>query len=86
MNPEWIDVSAFTDCRVISVCEEEPWAASTLTVDDVVLMPEGFPKTRFVLEQNGFCVHTVDISELLKAEGSVSCLTNLIDADIVVSE
>lgn len=85
-NPKWIDVSAFTDCRVISVCEEEPWAANTLTVDGVVLMPEGFPKTRFVLEQNGFCVHTVDISEFLKAEGSVSCLTNLIDADIVLSE
>jgi hypothetical protein len=35
--------------------------------------PASFPKTRALLEQRGFRVRTIDLSELQKAEAGVTC-------------
>jgi len=39
---------------LLDVAEEEPTAANALLVNDVVIIPDAFPKTRAVLEQQGF--------------------------------
>ena len=44
-----------------------------------LLMPEGFPETRRRLEQAGFIVRSVDVSELQKAEAGVTCMSILVD-------
>ena len=42
-------------------------------VNDVVIMPASFPKTRALLEEPGFRIQTVELSELQKAEAGVTC-------------
>jgi len=56
------------------------FAANSVVVGDVVVMPDGVP-TRVTrqLERWGFHVATVDVSELHKGGGSVRCMTLPLD-------
>jgi len=75
-NPEWVDLSAIKDpLHDLPVDASEPWGASVLYGDGHVVMPTGFPCTRRQLEQLGFPVHEIDLSELRKAEGGPTCLS-----------
>ncbi len=76
-NPAWVDISALQGAEIISLPVEEPWAANTLTVGGRVLLPAGFPRTRDLLAGRGHEVVTIDVSELQKAEGSLTCLSVL---------
>lgn len=75
VNPNWVDLSPFAEFNVITVAEDEPWAANTIRVRDTVCLHAGFPNTAQLLRELGFRVETVDISEFLKAEGGLSCLS-----------
>ncbi len=48
-------------------------AANALAVPDTVIFPAAFPKTRGRIEQRGFSVRFLDISELQKAESGLTC-------------
>ncbi|MEP7011330.1 MAG: dimethylargininase [Acidobacteriota bacterium] len=74
-NPAWVDISALQGVEIVPLPAEEPWAANTLTVDGVILLPAGFPRTRDLLARRGHEVVTIDVSELQKAEGSLTCLS-----------
>jgi dimethylargininase len=63
----------FADLRVIEVDPAEPHAANVLRIGDVLVMPASFPRTRQRLLDAGFQVVAVDVSELQKAEGAVTC-------------
>jgi dimethylargininase len=80
VNPEWLDASALAGHEIVPLPESEPWAANTLTIGDRVLLPAGFPRTRDLLAGRGLRVETVDVSELQKAEGSVTCLSVIFTA------
>ena len=43
-------------------------------------MPANFPETQRRIEAAGFAVSTVDVSELQKAEGAVTCCSVLFNA------
>lgn len=73
VNRSWIDAEQFRAFELIDVPDEEPSGANALLIDDVVLIPASFPKTRALLEKRGFCVQTIDVSELQKAEAGVTC-------------
>ena len=73
INPNWIDKSAFVNCELIDVDEEEPHAANALRVGRSVIYPSSFPRTMEILSQRGINVTPVDLSELQKAEGAVTC-------------
>ena len=73
VQPEWIDADVFADYRVIPVDPDEPHAANALRIGDSVIHPDCFPRTRARLEAAGVQVLTVDVSELQKAEGAVTC-------------
>ena len=77
INRAWIDAERFRGFKLLDVPDEEPAAANALLVNDVVIIAASFPKTRALLEQRGFCVRTMDLSELQKAEAGVTC-TSLI--------
>ena len=62
-----------TRFELLDVAEEEPTAANALLVNDVVIIHDAFPKTRTVLEQQGFRTRAIDLSELQKAEAGVTC-------------
>jgi dimethylargininase len=38
-----------------------------------VIFPAAFPETRSAIERQGLAVHAVEVSELQKAEGAVTC-------------
>ncbi len=75
VNPHWVDLSPFAEFNVITVAETEPWAANAIRVNQTVCLHAGFPETAALLRQLDFQVETVDVSELLKAEGGLSCLS-----------
>src|SRR5437763_8769227 len=73
INRSWIDAEQLRGFELIDVPDEEPAAAGALLIKDVVIIPASFPKTRALLEQRGFRVRTIDLSELQKAEAGVTC-------------
>lgn len=73
VNPEWIDAAAFGHVSVIEIDPGEPYAANGLFVGGRLIYPESFPRTRRRLEDSGISVEPVDVSELQKAEGAVTC-------------
>ena len=85
VNREWVDVKQFAGFELIDVPAEEPGAANALliesviervvedVVEGVVIIPSAFPRTIAMLEARGFTVRPVDVSELQKAEGGVTC-------------
>ena len=77
VNRSWIDSGPLSGFELLDVPEGESGAANALLLNDVVIMPASFPKTRALLEERGFRVRTIDVSELQKAEAGVTC-TSLI--------
>jgi len=62
-------------CEVIDVPAEEPGAADVLRIGNTVLIPAVFPRTARLLEESGFTVQPLDVSELQKAEAGVTCMS-----------
>jgi dimethylargininase len=77
VNRSWIDAESLSGFELLDVAEDEPAAANTLLLNDVVIMPASFPRTRDLLESRGHRVRPIDLSELQKAEAGVTC-TSLI--------
>jgi dimethylargininase len=74
VQPRWLlDGSAFAGYRQIEVDPSEAHAANALRVGRAIVYPDCFPRTRERLEAAGVEVCTVDVSELQKAEGAVTC-------------
>jgi dimethylargininase len=80
-NRGWVDIAPFRQFRVIDVPADEPRAADVLAIGDGVLMPSCFPGTRRLLEQRGFGVQALDVSELMKAEAAVTCMSIIFESD-----
>jgi len=73
LNPEWIESSAFSHFNLIKVDQREPHAANALLVGQSIIYPTSFPATRDKLLQRGITIEAVDVSEVQKAEGAVTC-------------
>jgi dimethylargininase len=80
INPAWIDREHFAAFDLIEVDPTEEHAANTLRIGDSVIYPSCFPRTQERLERAGIRVRAVDLSELQKAEGAVTCCS-LVFAD-----
>jgi dimethylargininase len=83
VNRSWIDAEPLSGFELLEVPEEEPAAANALLLNDVVIMPASFPRTRVMLEERGFRVRTIDVSELQKAEAGVTCTSLLFEDETV---
>jgi len=80
VNPAWVDASAFGHVAVMEVDPGEPYGANGLLVEGRLIYPESFPATRRRLEGAGVDVVPVDVSELQKAEGAVTCCSLVFSA------
>jgi dimethylargininase len=78
INPDWIDESAFRNCDLVAVDTDEPHAANALHVGAGLVYPSSFPRTLEKLGQRGFNVTPIDVSELQKAEGGVTCCSLIV--------
>lgn len=77
VNPAWVDVRAFEGAECLPVDPTEPFAANVLRVGGALVCAEAAPRTAARLRSRGFDVHTVDLSELAKAEAGVTCCSVL---------
>ena len=73
INPDWINRSVFRDCDLIDVDKKEAHAANALRVGRSVIYPSSFPRTMEKLVARGIALTPVNVSELQKAEGAVTC-------------
>lgn len=73
INSDWVQPSPFPNLRFIEVAPNEPFGANALMVENAVIYPSAFPETRRRLESAGIPVVAVDVSEISKAEGAVTC-------------
>lgn len=73
VNPKWVDKSRFAGMQFIEIDEGEPYAANGLLVDDQFIYPEAFPRTLSKIQKEGIKVICLDVSEIAKAEGAVTC-------------
>lgn len=73
LNPAWTDRAQFRDLDVIEIDPEEPFAANALAISGALVYPRAFVRTRESLEKRGYQVVPVELSELSKAEGAVTC-------------
>jgi dimethylargininase len=78
VNPEWIDPSLFRGLTCIEVDPEEPHAANTLRLGRRVLCAASAPRTAARLDARGIETLAVDVSELAKAEGALTCCSVIV--------
>ena len=68
-NPE------FGKYNILEIQEDEAYAANCIWVNDKVLIPSGYPKTRQSIIDAGYDIIVVDVSEFRKLDGGLSCLS-----------
>jgi dimethylargininase len=79
LNSRWVDPRPFGARQLIEVAGTEPGAANGLLVGDMLVYPTNFPATRRRLEERNVRVRLVDVSEIQKAEGAVTCCSLVFD-------
>jgi len=79
LNPAWVDASLFAEFERVEVYPGEDWAGHALAVGGSVVYPRAFPRTRDRLLARGLDVREIDLSELAKAEGGVTCCSLVLE-------
>lgn len=73
LQPAWVDRAAFAHYRIVEVDPGEEHAANVLRIGGAVISPACFSQTHARIRALGIDVVAVDVSELQKAEGAVTC-------------
>jgi dimethylargininase len=82
---EWVPADAFRGFDLIDVHPLEASAANIVRIGGRLLYGAGFPRTRDILAKRGFNAATVDVSELAKAEGAVTCCSLIFPEDATLA-
>jgi len=72
---EFLNKPEFQQYNLLQVDPLEAYAANSVWVNETVLVPKGFPKTRALIASAGYKVRKVDVSEFQKLDGGLSCLS-----------
>ncbi|MCF8367724.1 MAG: hypothetical protein K9G76_01685 [Bacteroidales bacterium] len=75
ISGEFIENPEFKDFNKIIISEKEAYAANSLWINGNVLVPEGYPDTLQKIEDAGYKVLEIDVSEFRKLDGGLSCLS-----------
>ncbi len=63
---------------IIILDQEESYSANCLAVNDFLLIPKGFPKSKKKIVELGYSIIELDMSEFRKMDGGLTCLSLLI--------
>lgn len=77
-NRASIDMAPFGAYAIIDVDPGEPMAGNVLPLGDRVIYPTAYPRTAERIVARGFRVDAIDVSELAKAEGAVTCCSVIV--------
>ena len=80
INPTWVDSKPFESFKRLVVPNEEPFAANILRIGNTVCLHSGFIRTRQMIEQLRYNLELTDISEFLKAEAGLTCMSLIFKA------
>jgi len=72
---EFVAHPAFQNYRILAADDNERYAANCLWINGRVLVAEGFPETRSIIEAAGFETISLEVSEFRKIDGGLSCLS-----------
>lgn len=72
---DFLNKPEFQKFDLISVDNDESYAANSVWINDNVLVPKGFSRTKSKIEEAGYNTITVDVSEFQKMDGGLSCLS-----------
>ena len=73
MNPAWLPLGPFSSFDRIEVDPQEPMAANAVLAGGQVICAAASPRTCERMRECGLRVRAVDVSELAKAEGALTC-------------
>ena len=63
--------------QIIIPCSDSEYAADTLSVGETVLMAKGYPEAYKMVEEAGFKVVVLNVSEIQKCDGALTCMSIL---------
>lgn len=72
---EFLEKDEFKKFKILEIDQEESYAANCIWVNDVVIIPKGFPKAKEVIAKTGYEIIELDMSEFQKLDGGLSCLS-----------
>lgn len=75
INSKWVDDNAFKGFKKIEVPLSEPFGANILKINDVICMNKSFTKTLDLVKSLGYKTDCCDISEFVKAEAGLTCMS-----------
>ena len=85
INRRWVDAGHFAGLDLLDVHAEEPDAANALLIGATLIYSASHPLTRRKLEDRGIDVRAVDVAEMEKAEGAVTCCSIVFEAPAIAS-
>ena len=74
-----VDPAHFGNLEVVTVPRDEAYAANAVVVQGTAIIAKGFPRVRAALEQRGLRIIELALSEIAKADGSLTCLSIVLD-------
>lgn len=72
---EFLTKPELKNFNILEVDENESYAANAVWINDKVLVPSGYLKTKEMIENAGYNTIEVDVSEYRKLDGGLSCLS-----------
>jgi dimethylargininase len=75
VTPNFAEHEALAAYDKIIIDQKESYAANTLWINDHLLVPKGFPNTKTKLEALGLPIIELDVSEMQKMDGGLTCLS-----------
>jgi dimethylargininase len=79
VNPAWVDPKAFAGVSFVEVDRAEPHAANALRIGDALVYAAAYPRTLERIAKVVAKIECVDVSELAKAEGAVTCCSLVVE-------
>ena len=72
---EFVNKEEFSKFNILKVDDDESYAANCVWINDLVLVTQGFPKIKKLIEEAGYETIELDVSEFRKLDGGLSCLS-----------
>lgn len=72
---EFINHPAFEHYERIVIPQEDEYSANCVHVNEYVLIPAGYPETKQKLENLGYKIIEIEMSEFQKHDGGLTCLS-----------
>ncbi len=75
LTPPFKNLSQFGSYANIVLSEADAYAANTLWINDTLIVPRGYPQACQALAQQGLPIIELDVSEMAKMDGGLTCLS-----------